>query len=73
MRTVVHEFSELVVRRLRGEQNELRMKLGKGGCRDHAEYSEICGQIEGLDRAQGHIATVLQSVNVEEDKDLGNE
>lgn len=68
MRTVVHEFAEVAIRRLRGEQSELRMKLGKGGCRDHSEYQNICGQIEGLGRAQDHIATVLASVNVDEDK-----
>lgn len=73
MRTIIHEFAELCIRRLSAEQNELRVKLGKGGCRDHSEYSELCGQIEGLERSKAHIATVLSSVREDNDKEPGDE
>jgi len=46
--------------KLKEREKELSLSVGDGGCKDFAEYKQLCGVIQGLRQARMEVQDLVQ-------------
>lgn len=65
----VQQFAKALVHKLREEITNLCTDVAAGNCPDHETYKFLCGQIQGLQRAEALVLDLAKKADQTDDDD----
>jgi len=64
---VIQSFVDVLRKKIRDDMNNYADDCAGGACRSFEEYQKLCGVIQGLAIAEGHLLDLAKKAEVEDE------